>query len=101
MSKEIFLNEEEVNKTLESLKAKRDKLIEIIDNQKKINEKMFDSWGGTSGEKAYEKIKLHEKKYEMYINSINIRIEFLEKVKEAYIGFDNYINKKIDSNSNM
>ena len=101
MDKEVFLNEDEIIKIIESLKSKKEKLNEIIEKQKVINKRMIESWGGTSGEKAYEKIKKHERKYELYMNSINVRIEFLEKVRNSYIGFDNYINQKINNNGNM
>ena len=101
MNKEIYLNEEEVNKTLEALKNKKERLKEIIDKQKNLNKRMHEAWKGTSGDKAFEMIKKHEDKYELYLNSIEIRINFLEKVMKTYIGFDNYLNKKIDENSNI
>ena len=96
MNKSIYLNEDEVNKILEKLIEKRKKLIELLETQKNIREKMHVSWSGTSGDKAYEAFKKHEKKYEIYLNAINKRIIFLERVKRAYINIDNYLNNKID-----
>ena len=101
MNREIYFNDEELNKIIESLNKKKDKLIEIIDKQKNMNEKMHMFWGGTSGDKAYEALKKHEKKYESYINAINIRIDFLEKVKRSYLNLDDYLNKKINDNGNI
>ena len=101
MNKTIYISEEEVDVLLDSLNQSKERLKEMIDKQKEIDNNMHKAWGGTSGDKAYETIKKHEKKYTLYLDALNIRIIFLEKVKKAYFSLDKKLDEIIDNNNKI
>ena len=101
MDQNIEVKTEILENKIALLKTERDKLADIFGVQKDTTEKMNESWGGTNGEKAQERLKKHYNKYETWIDKIDERIEFLQKIVDAYKNADNTINNKIDSNADI
>ena len=101
MDQNIAINSEVLESKIEQLKNQRDRIKDIFDIQEKTTKKMTESWGGTNGDLAYERLTKHNLKYEPWINEIDDRINFLQKIVDAYKNADTTINNKIDSNADI
>ena len=100
MNYKIYVNSEEIDKILASLRNILIRLEKTIDNQKNINSNMHNAWSGTTGDAAYDAMKKHEEKYTGYIAGLKKRIAFLEAVKNAYTELDINFIKKLEENIN-
>lgn len=100
MNYKIYVNDDEINKLLTKLQQVEKDMQEFISNQQLVNEKMHNQWSGTSGDKSYDTIVEHGKKYNLYLLGLKKRRVFLENVKNAYFELDDKLNKKLDENLN-
>lgn len=98
MDRKIFFDENKLIITINNLKNIRNRLKIELDNQNQNVKTMQYLWKGTTGEKAYDMLIRHNKKYEKYLNMVDKRILFLEKVKKLYKLSDNLTGNKIDDN---
>ena len=98
MDQNIEIDTNLMESKISLLKEQRDKIKEVFDTQEKTVKKLPDSFGGTNGEKAYEKLTKHNLKYEPWIDELDEKIEYLQKIVDAYKNADITINNKIDSN---
>lgn len=98
MNGKVYINSDQVNVVMQNINSIQKRLNDAIEKQKQLKEQMHKAWGGTTGDKAYEKLVKYEKKYDVYIRMLNKRIKFLEEVINSYQGWDDSINKKIDEN---
>jgi uncharacterized protein YukE len=101
MDQNIAINTEVLENKIELLKSQRDRIKEVFDTQDKTTKKLPESWGGTNGEEAYERLTKHNLKYEPFINEIDERINFLQKIVDSYKKADVTISNKIDSNADV
>ncbi len=88
----------QLSEILQNITSLRNRLNTFVEKQNNIKKRMHDAWGGTSGDKAYEKLNKYEKKYDKYIKMLNKRIKFLKNIIETYSAWDNNISSEIDGN---
>ncbi len=98
MNRNVFINTDQVDLIVQNINSIQSRLNETIEKQKDLKEKMHLAWGGTTGDKAYERLTKYETKYDAYINMLNKRIKFLQAVTSAYVDWDSLISKKVDEN---
>ena len=96
--KRIMIDTGRLSGILQNLIGLKSRLEQFVDTQQNIKTRMHNAWGGTSGDKANEKLEIYSKKYPAYLKMLNKRINFLKAVIDAYSAWDYNINKKIDEN---
>ena len=101
MNGNMYVNEQQLNIVIESLKQQRNSLKNALDQQIKNIDEMKQYWTGTSGDKAYETLIHHKEKYASYINSMDEKITFLEQVRNSYKKLDIGISNTLDNNAEM
>ena len=92
----IDLKEKEITIALNSLKQNRNRLVTALNKQKELIKKLSYCWGGTNGEKVYDILVKHSKKYSGYISKLDKNIAYLESVRNSYRIADEGLYKKID-----
>ena len=101
MNGNMYVNEQQLNIVIESLKQQRNSLKNALDKQINIIDEIKNYWTGTSGDKAYETLIKHKEKYASYVSSMDEKITFLENVRNAYKKLDTGFSNTLDSNTEM
>ena len=97
MNGNIYVDEQQLNIAIESLKQQRSSLKSAFDKQISNIDMIKEGWYGNSGDKAYETLIYHKEKYTSYIESMDEKIAFLEQIRDAYKKLDTGINNTLDN----
>ncbi|MBO5376077.1 MAG: WXG100 family type VII secretion target [Bacilli bacterium] len=97
----IYINPEQLENKIIQLKDEKQKIEIVFSEIKNDVNNMINYWSGSSGEEAYNVLVEYTKDFNVIINTLNKKINFIEKALEAYRKMDSLINKKLEENSNI
>ena len=96
----IYIDSSKLDNLIELFKSIKDKIKNVKESQISSTKNIKENWGGGVGEDISKELDDHIKVYESYVENIDKKIDFLEKVKEAYVNTDSQLDKKADNNLN-
>ena len=92
----IFISTDALKGIVSKLREERNRISELLEVESKATDDMTNFFGGTCGDKAYEKLKRHNLRNDKIIKNMDNRISFLESVIESYEKIDKDINSRLE-----
>ena len=96
MQNSIYIDRKQLSEKVEKLRTEKEKMKSLFEKINNDVTKIPDYWSGDSGEKTFEKLSKHRKKYESIINEIESYISFLEKMCSTYSTMDSAVEKQFE-----
>ncbi len=93
----IGIDTNALNQQITNLKKERDNLNTILENIKKSNEVLRDSWDSKTSESVFNNFKDMYVGYQELMDDLNKDITFLEGVVDDFKSNEEQTNKKIEA----